>query len=66
MTDTQAEGWAGKWQVLIDGLSISQIAELICQEGEKMDFYRKSSPFACFLSDGQRLEIIRKYKYDYE
>lgn len=66
MFGTQAEGWAEKWQELIDGLSATEVAELICKEGEEMDYFRKSSPFACLLSDEERMEIIRRFKYDYE
>ena len=66
MSGTQAEGWAENWQELIDGLSAAEVAELICKEGEEMDFYRKSSPFACLLSDEERMEIIRRFKFDHE
>lgn len=66
MPGTQAEGWAGKWQQLIDGLSTLEIADLICKQGEEMDFYRKSSPFACLLSEAERLEIIRRFQYNHE
>jgi hypothetical protein len=66
MTGTQAEGWAEKWKELIEGLSVPAIADLICEESEEMDFYRKSSPFSCLLSDEERLEIIRRFKYNYE
>jgi hypothetical protein len=66
MPGTQAEGWALKWQEMIEGLSVAQIAELICKEGEEMDFYRKSSPFACLLSSEERMEIIRRFKYEHE
>ncbi|ACR11535.1 hypothetical protein TERTU_2389 [Teredinibacter turnerae T7901] len=66
MSGTQAEGWAEKWQELIKDLSAAEIADLICKQGEEMDFYRKSSPFACLLSDEQRMKIIRRFKYDHE
>ncbi|TQV81388.1 hypothetical protein FKG94_09130 [Exilibacterium tricleocarpae] len=66
MTGTQAEGWAEKWQALIKDLEVSEIADLICNSGEEMDFYRKSSPFACLLSDAERMEIIQRIKFDYE
>ena len=66
LVGTQAEGWAEKWQELTIGLSVIEIAELICKEGEEMDFYRKSSPFACLLSSEQRMEILRKFKYDHD
>ncbi|WP_019606228.1 hypothetical protein [Teredinibacter turnerae] len=66
LTGTQAESWAEKWQELIDGLCTTEVADLICKQGEEMDFYRKSSPFACLLSDEQRMEIIRRFKYDHE
>ncbi|WP_018274669.1 hypothetical protein WKI13_10460 [Teredinibacter turnerae] len=66
MHGTQAEGWAEKWQDLIKDLNAEEIADLICKQGEEMDFYRKSSPFACLLSDEQCMGIIRRFKYDYE
>jgi hypothetical protein len=66
MTGTQAEDWSEKWQKSIGGLSATEIADLICKEGEETDLYRKSSPFACLLSEDERLEIIRGVKYDYE
>ncbi|WP_339074918.1 hypothetical protein [Teredinibacter turnerae] len=66
MPGTQAEGWAEKWQALIADLAADEVAGLICKEGEEMDFYRKSSPFACLLSDEERMEIIRRFKYDHE
>lgn len=64
MSGTQAAGWAEKWTQLTDGLSIKEIADLICREDEEMDFYRKSSPFSCLLSDDERMEIIQRIKYD--
>ena len=66
MSSTQAEGWANKWLELIEGLSPSEMAEFICKEGEEMDFYRKSSPFASLLSDEERMEIIRRCKFNHE
>lgn len=60
---TQAEGWAEKWNELIAGLSAHEVAELICKEGEEMDFYRKSSPFACLLSDSDRYDILKRIHY---
>lgn len=62
LSETQAAGWAEKWQDLIKDLSATEIADLICKQGEEMDFYRKSSQFACSLSDEQRIEIIRRFK----
>lgn len=66
MSETQAAGWAEKWLELIRDFSVEEIAEFICKQGEEMDFYRKSSPFACLLSDEERMEIIRRFKYDHE
>lgn len=42
MPGTQAEGWAEKWQELIKGLNTEEIADLICKEGEEMDFFEKA------------------------
>lgn len=61
---SQAQGWALKWKELIGGLSVPEISELIVRQDEQMDFYRKSSPFACLLSDDDRISIIRKYKFN--
>lgn len=66
MEGTQAEGWALQWQKLIEGLSAQEVADLICVKGERMDFYRKSSPFACLLSDAERMEIITTFRYNDE
>jgi len=66
LAGTQAEAWAEKWQQLIEHLEVEDIAEFICKEGEEMDFYRKSSPFSCLLSDKERMEILVRFKYDYK
>lgn len=62
---TQAEGWAQFWLEKMDGLSVQEIADLICLKDEKMDFYRKSSPFSCLLSEYDRLNILQRYKFDH-
>ncbi|GLS26022.1 hypothetical protein [Marinibactrum halimedae] len=66
LSGSQAEGWAEKWQGLIRDLSASQVADLICKKSEEMDFNRKSSPFACLLSDEERLEILHRFKYEHK
>ena len=66
LEDTQAEEWAKKWKQIIDGLSAKEVAKLILEEGELADFYRKSSPFPTLLSESDRLEIINKYRFEYE
>lgn len=63
---TQAQGWAIKWIALIDGLNASEVAKLITQKNEQMDFFRKSSPFAGVLSEEERLSILQKHRFNYE
>lgn len=63
---TQAQAWAQEWQSFLDGLTVEEVANLITLEDEKMDFYRKSSPFSCLLTEDQRLEIIKRIKYEDE
>lgn len=62
---TQSHGWANEWLKLIQGMPVPEIAKLIVEKNEKMDFYRKSSPFAGLLSDEQRKEILLTYRYYY-
>lgn len=61
---SQAQGRELKWKEQISGLSVSEISELIVRQDEQMDFYRKSTPFACLLSDDDRILIIHKYKFN--
>ena len=63
---TQAQGWANEWLKLIEGKTVVEVANLIVQQDEKMDFFRKSSPFAALLTDEQRQEIIHMYRYKHE
>ena len=51
-----------EWQDILDGRSLEDILQLICDQSENAARLRQSSPFGGILTEAERLLILKKHE----